>query len=448
MDAIRDDDNRRDDADVDDWDYSDREERARTLIEGGLGHSPEELLRSLPRCAGSDGHYANVLLATCGPYGEGLGQGEPSVASPPQFTFLGEVPADLVDAAFEKWDTPDGNGLGLLVTLPEVVLVPQVPPELVDAAFEKLDTPDGNGLGMPIPLPEVKLVPRPTKTNATLRRTGRRQCVIPQRVVDRQEYLPCSDVTRLYKAAAFALYRGWPLNNYWTFSWGVVGIDEDHVAAKHFYDLRVALRRKLEQYQLPCAFIYVHEKGPKFGFHTHMLLHVAHDRQSKMEEWVGEKLAQMFGADACRKRIRPEDGKEIRLFKSDNWSSEPVHVQIELQWNKFHFRYLIKGVHEHELVPELGRGHRAKFTVAEIFDIARSELNKSLHMDILGPRAGVSQKIASGEQQEAGFVSDYDRECWGKDLYTDRAYNEGKQVRDRAEAERALAQALNGLDLF
>lgn len=256
--------------------------------------------------------------------------------------------------------------------------------------------------------------------------------------VDRREYLSFSDVRKLYNAASFASALNQPLNEFWTLSWAAGGVEGDAAGAECFDRAKAALRKHCRTAGLPDGLIYVHEKGREFGFHTHVLLHVSVQDRRDRRAFVQQHITGLLGKEALAVKRRLSDGKEIKLFSHRTTSGQSLGNQLDFQWRAF--RYLLKGVYEHERVPEVGRGLRPRNSVCEVFDLRRDELRKSLRLDFEGPRAGVTHSLAGGAQKRAGFVSALERgKVAGSRLYDPEFYVEYERERQTRELLQKLA---------
>ena len=77
----------------------------------------------------------------------------------------------------------------------------------------------------------------------------------------------------LYAAAEFAAVFGIALNTMVTLSWNHMGLTTDEDVKRAFESFQKCVRDWAAQRRMPLAFIYVHERSPSIGLHTHLVLH-------------------------------------------------------------------------------------------------------------------------------------------------------------------------------
>lgn len=83
-----------------------------------------------------------------------------------------------------------------------------------------------------------------------------------------------AEFAEIYAACAFAEQFGMPLDTSVTVAWSLFGYKSDAEVQAGFDSLIKGIRGWLGERDLPCAYIYAHERGERIGLHTHMLIYV------------------------------------------------------------------------------------------------------------------------------------------------------------------------------
>lgn len=136
---------------------------------------------------------------------------------------------------------------------------------------------------------------------------------------------------KAYRAVAFANCLGVTMNTTLDISWSTAGVTDDLLVAdrqKYYLD---ALRRWFVRNQQWAAWLWVLERGDRFGLHTHVMLHVPDDLSQAFRRYASNTLDHIVGG----RSIRTPSSKTI-LIRHRNGE------QLISQW--WWFRYIMKGI--------------------------------------------------------------------------------------------------------
>lgn len=137
-----------------------------------------------------------------------------------------------------------------------------------------------------------------------------------------------SDFAALYRAAEFSLLNGYPLASHVIINWNALGADADDKAADGFLGFTKCIRDFLKRRLVPPLWIYVHERSPKTGLHTHIAIFLpvdAPELRTECMEWLRYWPIRQLGR-------RVPHGIRMRV---------PQAHEIRLHW--LIFNYLVKG---------------------------------------------------------------------------------------------------------
>lgn len=134
----------------------------------------------------------------------------------------------------------------------------------------------------------------------------------------------------VFRAIAFANCLGRVLSTRFDVTWSTVGVTSDRDVADAQRELLDWLRRWLDRHADWAAFVWVLERGPEKGLHSHILLHCP--------DGMGEKLRQDAEAALTRIAGRPLVNEPSRK----TFKIQPRGADIVSQWKRF--RYMMKGI--------------------------------------------------------------------------------------------------------
>ena len=166
------------------------------------------------------------------------------------------------------------------------------------------------------------------------------------------------------------------------------------------------MRRWLERHADWPAYVWVLERGKKYGLHTHMLLHVPTDLGPRFKSAATERLSEILGSPLL-------DTPESKTMLIQTRGPD-----VNTQWRRF--RYLVKGI-DPRLGWMLDAEHGGFKTVAE-----RAAINPKDAGTIQGKRVGVSRELDYGAFKRWAAVNDLPEmriEPWGDWLYGNRFLN-------------------------
>jgi hypothetical protein len=211
------------------------------------------------------------------------------------------------------------------------------------------------------------------------------------------DWLTAADVVKLYLAVLRANLQGMTLNYFATISWSTLGLEDDAEIQAATQALFVRLREWSKRKRdvrtghptpIRLAWIWCHERGPKMGMHTHLLMHVPRRCSSRtgkvicrfLEAYTGRPLLQegpgglaTFKAD--EPRLKPASGKSRGRAK--RYPALAFQRQIA--------RYMMKGVDPDAVVPAAAARQRGQ----DLGEILKIE-DMGTPTRILGKRCGYS----------------------------------------------------------
>lgn len=191
-------------------------------------------------------------------------------------------------------------------------------------------------------------------------------------------HLSADDVTRLYLAIMRANLQDMHLTYFATISWSTLGLTDDaeiQVATQALFErLREWAKRKKDARgapaPIPLAWIWVHERGPRLGMHTHLLMHVPIGRSAGLgkvicnflESWSGQALVNEGPGGLSTFHAR-----EPRRY------GQSILTRHAVAFQKSVARYMMKGLDPVSMVPpaagrQTGRYLRAVLRLKKIRD--------------------------------------------------------------------------------
>lgn len=179
-----------------------------------------------------------------------------------------------------------------------------------------------------------------------------------------------------YEAVAFANLNEVAFNTFLTVSWGSVGANgrSAWLAHQRFMSL---LRSRLTDWGEEPVWIWVRERGPVLGDHSHILLSLNPFRTLDLEHWANRAVQTVTGAVARSPSKQPGDGVQT-VHVSTKCSHDTVG-----QWAWF--RYMFKGMDPNDTAFVL-EGRHGRMLVS---DFTRCQTSRQGTVE--GKRSGVSE---------------------------------------------------------
>lgn len=211
-----------------------------------------------------------------------------------------------------------------------------------------------------------------------------------------------ADLQRVYNAIALANCRGVILSTRVDISWSTVGITNEisiRAAFKSFLDW---MSRWLGRHAGWPAYVYVFERGPRYGIHTHMLVHVPFDLGDEFRSGANRILMNIIG----RPLLDTTDSTTMLI--------QPRGPNVDTQWKRF--RYMMKGIS-----PDLPWPRTNATGLNSIVD--RVRLKPKPGGVIQGKRVGVSRALDKAAVKRWSAVNEFPDmtiEPWGEYLYGNR----------------------------
>jgi hypothetical protein len=219
--------------------------------------------------------------------------------------------------------------------------------------------------------------------------------------------ISAEDFDKLYTAICYANSCGWILNVEMTVTWPLLGCRSDTEAGGALaHLLHLMYHFCSDKRGLPFVVVWVMERGPERGLHTHFAAHLPAAVKPEFLRWLGRALETVTGVDPDAVRVRSPDGQRLRPLHCDFRSSYSALSQW--RW----FKYMMKGIDP----------------VPDNVDLASNSVQKLWRVLGVRPepvglmstqRVGVTRSIGRGARDAASFHSPFRA---GEPLFTDDCY--------------------------
>lgn len=136
---------------------------------------------------------------------------------------------------------------------------------------------------------------------------------------------------KAYRAVAFANCVGFVMDTSVDITWSLQGITDDGKVMKHQTAFLDAIRRWLDRNDQWSAYLWVLERGGRFGLHTHILMHLPEDLSERFKVYAHRVLARIVKAPLVH-----EPAKKTLFIQARRGTSTIP------QWIRF--VYMMKGI--------------------------------------------------------------------------------------------------------
>lgn len=194
------------------------------------------------------------------------------------------------------------------------------------------------------------------------------------------QFITAEEYGRAVTAVHTANLTGLVLNAFLTISWTTLQIDDDadiERAHTHFLEL---MRHWLAGRRIPVAFVWVVERGPKIGLHSHYLFHLPKGHTLPFRAWISAQA------------LRTVSGKVPVVMEAEDGRVSTVRFRreaddaVDFQFRQF--RYMMKGLDPNSVVL-----NRADGTALPIWEAHGLELEPQ--GQIFFKRVGRSTSLAT-----------------------------------------------------
>lgn len=190
------------------------------------------------------------------------------------------------------------------------------------------------------------------------------------------------DYQNLQHAVALANLRSQVLNVHITIAWSTAAVVGDKEVGKSNRQFLALLRHWLTERGVAHAWVWVLERKPKIGLHSHIVGHVPMMHQHGLKSWAESAFATVSGKAA----MNDKGCKSVFVRTTQNWNWEQQDV-----W----FRYLLKGLRDGETVRD-GRDRRGRHDIA-----AHARLRVRPQGEVRTKRCGFARALGPKAWNEA-----------------------------------------------
>jgi len=155
-------------------------------------------------------------------------------------------------------------------------------------------------------------------TSAPSAPASTRALTFPPPVPERQSALITVDqFATVYRACEYALLNGYPLSSHVTMNWSAMGITDEASVLDCMSAFTACLRDYLARRCVPPLWVYSHEFGQKYGWHTHFALFLPVDvAEARIEvmAWLRNWPVRQFGRrmpKAVRQRVPHQHSAQL-----------------------------------------------------------------------------------------------------------------------------------------
>lgn len=234
------------------------------------------------------------------------------------------------------------------------------------------------------------------------------------------EYLTTKEFWKRYHSVAVANFNGIVLSWMLTVSWGSVGLSGGAAWAAHkeFMEL---MRKWRQERDLPAAWVWVRENGPKLGDHSHILVSLERWHEADFLGWALRAVKTVTGA-APMIRAEGQSVQTIHLSRGHVGR----HSDVEAQWQLF--QYVSKGLKPDEPTPIWDRD-KGNILAARLIN-RRCEKTGL----VTGLRSGSARALGYKRAAEVAAHSHWPMTmtAGGKPFYDDRYLTAGRLEKDMA----------------
>ncbi|MBL8577692.1 MAG: hypothetical protein JNK47_10730 [Mesorhizobium sp.] len=160
------------------------------------------------------------------------------------------------------------------------------------------------------------------------------------------------EVDLLWKAVALANLQSQVLNVHVTIAWSTVGVIAEAEVAQANEEFLERMRKRLSDLGVPHAWIWVLERKPTIGLHTHILAHVPMRYHWAFKKWTRSGFRSATGS------VPVEDGPSLSVMVKTAHDRDCRQQQI---W----FDYLVKGLNKGEVYLDQNDA-RARYDIAMV----------------------------------------------------------------------------------
>lgn len=241
-----------------------------------------------------------------------------------------------------------------------------------------------------------------------------------QRPVRVSEYLTAKEFWKRYHSVAVANFTGSVLSWMLTVSWGSVGLSGVAAWSAHkaFMELMRKWRRERD---LPEAWVWVRENGPKLGDHSHILMSLERWHEADCLAWAMRAVKTVTGIAAMTKA----EGQPIQTVHLSPGNVRR-HSDVQAQWQLF--QYVSKGLNPDEPTPIWDR-NKGNILAANLINRPCEQAGL-----VLGQRSGSSRALSARRGAEVARHPDWPITLTadGRPFYDDRYLAAGRMERDLA----------------
>lgn len=193
---------------------------------------------------------------------------------------------------------------------------------------------------------------------------------------------------KAYHAVAFANCLGRVLDSSLDITWSLQGIRGDHEVLRHQTAFLDAIRRWFDRNDEWAAYMWVMERGDRFGLHTHINLYIPPNLAERFRKYAAATLARIVGgplvdANGIRTMlIQPRDGRNVIG-----------------QWARF--RYVMKGLDAGVMWFDRANP-QASLTFKE-----RANMRISFEGEISVKRMGVSRALDDSARRRWSMLNEF-----------------------------------------
>ncbi len=242
-------------------------------------------------------------------------------------------------------------------------------------------------------------------------------------------HIAASDFENAYRAASFSNWSGTVMNVHLTIVWETVEKRED-------LEIRRCLEKFLERFRkwnsersFATRWIYVQERVPSRGLHTHILASVDKLNRTDFERWALRCIKTVSGRIPIQ---NVQKGKTIVIRHRAN-------DDVSTQWRLF--QYLMKGVDPDAEIPDI-QDRRKRRPITEV-----AGLRYRKQGNIFTKRVGVSRSLDRNARMAAGFKCVLDEGAVSpNELYTDSYWRDYLLWKEQRRRQQEVEGVLETLD--
>lgn len=249
------------------------------------------------------------------------------------------------------------------------------------------------------------------------------------RAVKFTRHIAASDFENAYRAVAFSNLSGSVMNVHLTIVWETVGKRED-------LEIRQCLEKFLERFRkwngerfFATRWIYVQERVPSRGLHTHILASVDKLNRTDFERWSLRCIKTVSG----RAPVQDVQNKKTIVIK------HRANGDVIAQWRLF--QYLMKGIDPDAEISDI-HDRRQRRPITEV-----AGLRYRKQGSISTKRVGVSRSLDRDARMAAGFKCALEKGAVSRsDLYTDSYWRDYLLREEQRKRQQEIEGVMETLD--